>query len=52
MSQKQQTLSREIAFAGKGLHTGARVNMTLCPAEENTGIRFRRIDLEGEPVVE
>ena len=32
-------------FQGKGLHTGKHVTMTLSPAPENTGIRFRRTDI-------
>jgi UDP-3-O-[3-hydroxymyristoyl] N-acetylglucosamine deacetylase/3-hydroxyacyl-[acyl-carrier-protein] dehydratase len=35
-----------------GLHSGNRVNMTFLPAPPNTGIRFRRIDLEGKPEIE
>ena len=31
---------------GVGLHTGDKVYLTLHPAEPNTGIRFRRVDLE------
>lgn len=36
-----------IGCAGVGLHSGARVSLTLCPAAENTGIRFRRVDRHG-----
>lgn len=51
MQKKQQTLSAPISFSGKGLHTGVTVNMTVHPASDNNGIVFRRVDLEGEPVV-
>lgn len=51
MSCKQQTISSPITFKGKGLHTGLNVTMTVNPAEENTGIRFRRTDLEGRPEI-
>ena len=51
MQTKQQTLGGAIAFSGKGLHTGVVVNMTVNPAADNTGIIFRRIDLEGQPSV-
>ena len=40
MQTKQQTLSSPISFSGKGLHTGVKVNMTVLPAPENSGIRF------------
>ncbi|HVR35027.1 MAG TPA: bifunctional UDP-3-O-[3-hydroxymyristoyl] N-acetylglucosamine deacetylase/3-hydroxyacyl-ACP dehydratase [Methylomirabilota bacterium] len=49
---QQQTLSSPAIYAGVGLHSGNRVNMTLLPAPANTGIRFRRVDLEGRPEIE
>ena len=51
MSTKQQTLKAPISFSGKGLHTGVHVTMTVNPAEANTGIVFRRIDIEGHPII-
>jgi UDP-3-O-[3-hydroxymyristoyl] N-acetylglucosamine deacetylase/3-hydroxyacyl-[acyl-carrier-protein] dehydratase len=51
MATKQQTLAAAISFTGKGLHTGLQVEMTVHPAEENRGIVFRRVDLEGAPEV-
>lgn len=50
MMIKQRTLKNEIRATGVGLHTGQKVYLTLCPAPVNTGIKFRRIDLN--PVVE
>lgn len=47
---KQRTLKSLIRAAGVGLHSGAKVGMTLRPAAPNTGIVFRRIDLN--PVVD
>ncbi|MFI3136485.1 MAG: UDP-3-O-acyl-N-acetylglucosamine deacetylase [Methylococcaceae bacterium] len=47
---KQRTLKNTIRATGIGLHTGEKVFLTLRPAEPNTGIRFRRVDLD-EPVV-
>lgn len=46
---KQRTLKNTIRATGIGLHTGDKVYVTLRPAEPNTGIRFRRVDLD-EPV--
>ncbi|MEO1880824.1 MAG: UDP-3-O-acyl-N-acetylglucosamine deacetylase [Methylococcales bacterium] len=46
---KQRTLKNTIRATGIGLHSGDKVYLTLRPAEINTGIRFRRVDLE-EPV--
>ncbi|MBE6181489.1 MAG: bifunctional UDP-3-O-[3-hydroxymyristoyl] N-acetylglucosamine deacetylase/3-hydroxyacyl-ACP dehydratase [Rikenellaceae bacterium] len=51
MSTKQQTLNSSISFSGKGLHTGLRVTMTVHPADPDTGIVFRRTDIEGQPVI-
>lgn len=46
---KQRTLKNTIRATGVGLHSGDKVYLTLRPAEPNTGIRFRRVDLE-QPV--
>ncbi|MBG0790485.1 MAG: UDP-3-O-[3-hydroxymyristoyl] N-acetylglucosamine deacetylase [Desulfovibrionaceae bacterium] len=43
----QHTFARSTRFAGKGLHTGKHCNVTLNPAGPNTGIVFRRTDLDG-----
>ncbi len=43
---KQRTLKNTIRATGVGLHTGEQVYLTLHPAEPNTGIHFRRVDLE------
>lgn len=49
---QQQTLREPISFSGIGLHSGNRVNLTFLPASPNSGIRFRRVDLEGKPEIE
>lgn len=46
---KQRTLKNVIRAMGVGLHTGKKVYLTLRPAPIDSGIRFRRVDLE-EPV--
>jgi len=43
---KQRTLRNVIRATGVGLHTGDKVYMTLRPAAPNTGIVFRRTDLD------
>ena len=48
---KQRTLCAPISFSGKGLHTGVKVTMTVNPSDPDTGIVFRRIDLEGQPEI-
>lgn len=42
----QQTLAKPVSFSGIGLHSGNDVSMTLLPAPPNTGVVFRRVDLE------
>jgi len=49
---QQQTLNRPASFSGTGLHSGNRVTMTFLPAPANSGICFRRVDLEGKPEIE
>ena len=43
---KQRTLKNVIRATGVGLHTGEKVHLTLRPAQPNTGIVFRRTDLD------
>ncbi|TKB47681.1 UDP-3-O-acyl-N-acetylglucosamine deacetylase [Thalassotalea mangrovi] len=47
---KQRTIKDSISATGVGLHKGEKVQITLRPAPANTGIVFRRVDLE--PVVD
>ena len=42
----QQTLKNPIRATGVGLHTGEKVYLTLIPAPPNTGILFRRTDMD------
>ena len=48
----QQTLKDSASFSGIGLHSGNRVSMTILPAPANSGVRFRRVDLDGQPEIE
>ncbi|MDO6492612.1 MAG: bifunctional UDP-3-O-[3-hydroxymyristoyl] N-acetylglucosamine deacetylase/3-hydroxyacyl-ACP dehydratase [Cellulophaga sp.] len=49
---KQRTIAKEATLTGVGLHTGEKVTMKFLPAPENHGYAFKRIDLEGEPIIE
>lgn len=49
---KQRTIAKEVILKGVGLHTGEEVTMKFVPAPENHGYAFKRIDLEGSPVIE
>ena len=48
----QRTIAQEITLKGVGLHTGENVNMKFLPAPANHGFAFKRVDLEGEPIIE
>ncbi len=50
MSQ-QQTLAASATLEGTSLHTGEKVSLTLKPAPENHGFKFRRIDLPDQPFI-
>jgi len=51
MHIKQHTIKKSVTLSGVGLHTGVEANMTFLPAKPNHGIKFQRIDLEGQPIV-
>jgi UDP-3-O-[3-hydroxymyristoyl] N-acetylglucosamine deacetylase / 3-hydroxyacyl-[acyl-carrier-protein] dehydratase len=48
---QQQTLSGPVSFSGIGLHSGNSVKMTFLPAAPNSGVVFRRTDLDGKPEI-
>jgi UDP-3-O-[3-hydroxymyristoyl] N-acetylglucosamine deacetylase/3-hydroxyacyl-[acyl-carrier-protein] dehydratase len=50
-NDRQRTIGRRVTTSGVGLHTGNQCHMTFAPAEANTGIRFVRVDLEGQPEI-
>ena len=52
LNQKQSTIEQSVSISGVGLHTGESVKLTFHPAKENHGFKFRRIDLEGQPIIE
>ncbi len=50
--QNQKTLAQEFTISGVGLHTNCTVKATFKPAPENHGFKFKRTDIEGEPIIE
>lgn len=50
-SDYQHTIKDRVTVHGLGLHTGEKVNMTFCPATPNYGFKFKRIDLEKQPII-
>lgn len=47
ISRRQRTLNRPATYSGFGFLTGADVDVTFLPADEDYGIRFQRMDLKG-----
>lgn len=52
MKIKQHTIKEPVTISGVGLHTGKHTNMTFLPAKPDHGIKFQRVDLEDEPIVD
>ena len=52
MQIKQHTIKERVSVQGVGLHTGVNTTMTFCPAGPDHGIKFQRIDLPENPIVE
>ena len=47
----QKTINQNLTFKGVGLHSGLAATMTIKPAEPNSGIVFKRIDLKENNIV-
>lgn len=52
MKSYQQTVAKKIKVSGIGLHTGVISNMVFVPAKPNHGIKFQRVDLDNQPIVD
>ena len=50
--ERQKTIKQDVSLSGTGLHTGQKGTLTFHPADINHGIKFRRVDVEGCPIVE
>ena len=51
-SELQQTLARSASVSGTSLHTGEKVTLKLQPAPVDSGIKFKRKDLQDEPTID
>ncbi|TXB65433.1 bifunctional UDP-3-O-[3-hydroxymyristoyl] N-acetylglucosamine deacetylase/3-hydroxyacyl-ACP dehydratase [Vicingus serpentipes] len=51
MMAKQKTIKSEFSIVGVGLHTGEKVTLTVKPAADNHGFKFKRVDIEGQPII-
>jgi UDP-3-O-[3-hydroxymyristoyl] N-acetylglucosamine deacetylase/3-hydroxyacyl-[acyl-carrier-protein] dehydratase len=47
----QRTISRDVTLDGAGVHSGESASITFRPGEPDSGIRFRRADLDGKPEI-
>jgi len=52
LNHKQQTIKKSVTVSGVGLHTGVQATMTFLPAKPDHGIKFQRVDLPGQPIIE
>ena len=52
MSSNQCTLGQSVSVSGASLHTGSEVVLTLHPAPPGHGRKFKRADLQDEPVID
>ena len=52
MQSKQHTIKKSVTLSGVGLHTGVEANMTFVPAPVGHGIKYQRIDIEGQPIID
>ncbi len=51
MSNKQKTIIKSVTVEGSGLHTGQNGKLTFKPAPVNHGIKFKRTDIDNQPVI-
>ena len=47
----QKTINQNIIIKGTGLHSGLDANLIIKPAEANTGIIFKRVDIKDNNIV-
>jgi UDP-3-O-[3-hydroxymyristoyl] N-acetylglucosamine deacetylase/3-hydroxyacyl-[acyl-carrier-protein] dehydratase len=52
MTEKQRTIKKTTSVQGTGLHTGNQVTLTFNAAPAGHGLKFRRVDLDGQPVID
>jgi len=52
MIERQTTLKQKISIEGQGLHTGKKGIMSFLPAPAGHGIKFKRTDIKGQPLID
>src|SRR5438046_4470333 len=48
----QHTVGKSASLSGTSLHTGEKVSLKLNPAPADHGIKFKRTDLQDEPIID
>lgn len=51
MVELQKTIKEAFTVEGRGLHTGEQTKITVKPAPDNHGYKFKRVDVQGEPII-
>jgi len=51
LKSNQKTIKEKIDLKGVGLHNGVEVNLTIKPSEPNTGIIFKRVDINSNNII-
>ncbi len=51
LRRPERTLAAEAVLSGIGLHSGRTVRLRMLPAESDTGVVFKRVDLDGSPSI-
>ena len=51
LQPNQKTLKEKIDLKGVGLHNGVEVNLTVKPSKPNTGIIFKRVDINSNNII-
>ena len=51
LQSNQKTIKEKIALKGVGLHNGVEVNLTIKPSKPNTGIIFKRVDINSNNII-
>src|SRR4051812_7345914 len=52
VAELQHTLGKPAPLSGTSLHTGAKVSVKMQPATVDSGIKFKRVDLQDEPTID
>lgn len=47
----QRTIQKPVSYSGIGIHTGTVVSLRFCPADQGTGVVFKRVDLQSQPII-